>query len=261
MRKPTKFLPALVLGMAAAIFAATPSFAFPITYIETATMVSGCLGSMSATSCPTADTFSDATVTLTMSSDTSNVTETSGPVYHNITTGTVTATVSVNGGPAVTFTDEIEVFDAQAPAVGSTLYPAAAGFSDLTVGADILDTISSAFETYDLKSLIAPTLGTGYAASFPEYFHTTEGYFNISSVAGSVSFSAPAPLIGRGLPILLAVGGILLGANLLERRRKRHPLASWRQATPAHSTIAVGIAAGVPAPRLFCSFPLQRGRR
>jgi hypothetical protein len=31
----------------------------------------------------------------------------------------------------------------------------------------------------------------------------------------------PAPLVGRGLPVLLAVGGILLGAKLLERSRKR----------------------------------------
>ena len=32
--------------------------------------------------------------------------------------------------------------------------------------------------------------------------------------------AVPAPSIGRGLPVLLAVGGILLGAKLLERSKK-----------------------------------------
>jgi hypothetical protein len=37
--------------------------------------------------------------------------------------------------------------------------------------------------------------------------------------------AVPAPLIGRGLPVLLAVGGMLFGAKLLERG-KRHKLQS-----------------------------------
>jgi hypothetical protein len=35
--------------------------------------------------------------------------------------------------------------------------------------------------------------------------------------------AVPAPLIGRGLPVLLAVAGLLFGAKLLERG-KRHRL-------------------------------------
>jgi hypothetical protein len=31
--------------------------------------------------------------------------------------------------------------------------------------------------------------------------------------------AAPAPLIGLGLPVALAVGGAILGAKLLKRRR------------------------------------------
>jgi hypothetical protein len=31
--------------------------------------------------------------------------------------------------------------------------------------------------------------------------------------------SAPAPLIGFGVPVVLAVGGVLFGAKLLRRRR------------------------------------------
>jgi hypothetical protein len=36
--------------------------------------------------------------------------------------------------------------------------------------------------------------------------------------------TVPAPPIGRGLPVLLAVGGILFGAKLWERSKRRSPL-------------------------------------
>jgi hypothetical protein len=36
----------------------------------------------------------------------------------------------------------------------------------------------------------------------------------------------PAPLIGRGLPVLLAVGGLLFGAKLLERSKMRRSLGA-----------------------------------
>lgn len=221
MRKPTMLLPPLVLGIAGVISAATPSFAFPITYTETATMVSGCLGTPSAGSCLTADMFSDATVTLTMTSDTNNVT--GGPPssnWDNVAPAPPSpgaATVSVNGGAAITFTDTIEVFSNQ------NVMPQIVGFQDMTNTFDILDTVSSSLAGYDLKSMISPISGTAQFNS-TKYFPIADGYFNISSVAGSVTFSAPAPLIGRGLPVLLAVGGILLGANLLERRKPRNAL-------------------------------------
>jgi hypothetical protein len=41
-----------------------------------------------------------------------------------------------------------------------------------------------------------------------------------------ISVTVPAPLIGRGLPVLLAVGGILFGTNLSERSRKRSSRAT-----------------------------------
>jgi hypothetical protein len=37
--------------------------------------------------------------------------------------------------------------------------------------------------------------------------------------------AAPAPLIGRGLPLFLTIGGILIGAKLLERKTKRRLLS------------------------------------
>jgi hypothetical protein len=33
--------------------------------------------------------------------------------------------------------------------------------------------------------------------------------------------AVPAPVIGRGLPVILAVGGLLFAAKLLERSKKR----------------------------------------
>jgi hypothetical protein len=36
----------------------------------------------------------------------------------------------------------------------------------------------------------------------------------------------PAPLIGRGLPVLLAVGGVLFGAEIVERSKKRRSLGT-----------------------------------
>jgi hypothetical protein len=36
--------------------------------------------------------------------------------------------------------------------------------------------------------------------------------------------SVPAPVIGQGLPVVLAIGCVLLGARLSERNRKRHPV-------------------------------------
>jgi hypothetical protein len=42
----------------------------------------------------------------------------------------------------------------------------------------------------------------------------------VSPCATAVCRSAPAPLIGLGLPAAFAVGGVLLGAKLLRRRRR-----------------------------------------
>jgi hypothetical protein len=44
---------------------------------------------------------------------------------------------------------------------------------------------------------------------------------NTGVVGAPTAVPTPAPPIGRGLPVLLAVGGILFGAKLFERRKKR----------------------------------------
>jgi hypothetical protein len=66
-----------------------------------------------------------------------------------------------------------------------------------------------------------------------ELIHTIntggDRYLDVSAVTGNVLLSelnanvVPAPLVGHGLPALLAIGGILFGAKLLERG-KRHRL-------------------------------------
>jgi hypothetical protein len=205
MRRPTTFLPALALGVVGAISIAAPSLAVPITYTEQAT-ATGSLGGVD---------FNDASVLLTMNNDTTNVI--GGPTLFEILG---TATVSVNGGAPVTFTDSIEVFSAQA------VSPASVGFADLTRSLDILDDTSASFATYALTTSIGPISNTAFISA-NEAFPTTGGAFILTSVAGPTSsFTAttvavPAP---GGLPVALAFVGVWFGAKLLERRRKRRSL-------------------------------------
>lgn len=46
------------------------------------------------------------------------------------------------------------------------------------------------------------------------------GVGNGNGVGNETHEGAPAPLLGLGLPSALAVGAVLLGAKLLERRRR-----------------------------------------
>src|SRR6266446_8868804 len=118
MRKPTTLLQALALGLAGAMLTTATSLAVPITYTLQAT-ATGSLGGVA---------FTDADVLLTMNNDASNVI--GGPTLFEIL-GTVT--VSVNGAAPLTFTDSMEVFSAP------NLSTATVGFTDLTIGLDVLD--------------------------------------------------------------------------------------------------------------------------
>lgn len=211
MRESTRFIPALAFGVAGAILAAAPALAFPIIYTEEATG-SGTLNGIA---------FTDESVVLSMSGvDTTNVGP--GPIATSfIISGT--ATLSLNGATAVAFSDPIQVFSIESE---STV-----GFWDANSNfmnpIDILATSNTAFAMYDLQSFIGPISGTPAPFSTIS-FPTSGGLFKLSNVAGDTStFTAvPAPLIGRGPPVLLAVGGVLFGAKLLERSRKgRSPAA------------------------------------
>ncbi len=211
MREPRVFLPALALTIAGAMSAATSALADPITYTMVGTQASGSLGGTM---------FSDATVTLTMIDDTMNVIDdVTDSIFYN--PGTATVTVVEGGGlPTLTatFTDTIWVYSTQTP-------PAGVGFYDTGVNSDIFDNFSSSFEGYDLKTPIGPIISDMTGNSPPLSFPTSDGNFILSGLPATATFTAtvavPEPAIGHGLPVALAVGGMLLGARLLERRRYR----------------------------------------
>jgi hypothetical protein len=219
MRKATGFLPALALGIAGAISMATPSFATPIIYTETAT-ASGFLGSAG---------FTSATVTLTMHNDTGNITG-SSPIIDNV--GPLT--VNISGIGTATFnTDIFQASDNQNTTGGNP----AAGFGDVTLNRAILFTANAAFQHYALATPIGPIVGTSDYFSMSQPFPTNEGNFVLTTVA-STSFTAtlsavPAPVIGHGLTGVLAIGGVLFGAKLFERNKRRRSLGTAIRHAPA----------------------------
>jgi PEP-CTERM motif len=200
MHEINRIVPAVVLSIASIFIAASPSFGAPITYTEQAT-ASGSLNGVS---------FTDATVLLTMNNSTTNVT-TGGPgLFFNV--GTVT--LSIDGGPAVTFTDPTHVFSDQGP-------PAGAGFKDVSRSEDMLDTGSASFATYDLTTSIGPIVGSSVindGLSFP----TTGGAFVLTS-AGEATFTAATNAIPEPSTwAMMLIGFAGLGYVGYRRARAAH---------------------------------------
>ncbi len=232
MRKPTIFLPALALGVAGAISAAAPAFAVPINY--TMEFVgTGCIGSSAITlNCSASPTFTQADVTLTMVNDTGNIMFDSTLMLWEING---TATVSVNGGAAATFMDQMQFYTDSSTIVG--IFD---GSGNPPFGLDVVDEFNTvisgfAFTGYQLGP-IGPTtdaaaLGAGQPINFPGYELTSTDFFVLNGLGpnSEATFTAAVaavaePPIGRGLSVALAIGGMLFGGANLLRRRFRSPL-------------------------------------
>ena len=155
--------------------------------------------------------FTNATVIITFNGDIANVINPSSGVFIN---RVGSSTLTVSGIGTTTFTNQLQVFSAQN---GSS----AGGISDQPSGADILDTSSGAFSTYDLKTAFGPTTGRSLFNSDTSY-GTSLGNFILNSAsdstftaAGSGGASTPEP---GNIGMLAGMG--IAGSVFLKRRRK-----------------------------------------
>jgi hypothetical protein len=53
-------------------------------------------------------------------------------------------------------------------------------------------------------------------------FLVADVLINSNGNTGPIDMPVPAPLIGHGLLVLLAIGGVLSGSKLLERHKSHH---------------------------------------
>jgi hypothetical protein len=76
-----------------------------------------------------------------------------------------------------------------------------------------------------LTTSSTPTfLASGYSGLVDNVVVTDSFAEDVFAMDNVTYTTVPAPPIGRGLPVLLTAGGMLFGAKLLERSKKRHML-------------------------------------
>jgi PEP-CTERM motif len=193
---------ALALLMGARIASAAT-----ITFTES-TIATGSLG---------ASSFVGSLVTLTATGDTSSV-------LSGTTSELFVAAVSINVallGETASLTGTADVFSCRASLNACAFSPTAGITDDSGVVADILDTVSGAFSTYDLTTSIGPVTVSSLINP-PHSFGTELGLFQISS-AGNATFTAtletatPEP----GTAAFLGLGLAGLGALVCRKRNRR----------------------------------------
>jgi hypothetical protein len=187
-----------------------PAEAVPITYTESAT-ASGSLGGVA---------FSNALVTIRLTSDTANVMP-FVPVP-SILLNVGTATVTIAGLGDATFNNPNGyAASAVPPPFAVNIFPAfvIAQFDNAAQDSftHILGLEDPALQEYDLASAFGPLTGTGIPVAGSEKFGTTRGDLVLTSGSETVRFTAAIPE-----PSSMSLFGAGVLALLTALRRRKH---------------------------------------
>ena len=167
--------------------------------------------------------FTDALVTVTFTGDTEDV-QLVGSVFV-IFVNRAPVTVNVTGIGTATFTNSITVFSNP---FGGFDGKGAAGIEDFKIQGNILDTGSSAFRFYDLKTAFGPVTGQALFNAGIQ-FPTTLGSFRLDR-AGDSTFTATVGVVPSSQPVptlsewaMIGMGVLLAAAAGLRLHHHRDP--------------------------------------
>ena len=153
------------------------------------------------------NSFTNSLVTLSVTGDTSAVTNPSSGFYALLP---VTVSIKVDSlSTTAILTDAGSMFANQAANVVT--------IGDDTIAFDIVDAIAAEFATYDLTTSIGPI--PAQADISPIFFPTDQGGFKVTSVAGDATFTAtvvPEP----GSLAMFGSGLLLVGLGAFRKSRR-----------------------------------------